>query len=256
MNRAVSLSVILVSATSAIAADYVFPLQFAWGQACKTTTSVELRVESRPADGVIRIPRFNSPYKQITLREDTSGTQLEFRPEVAEWLITLPKTAAVPATIVIETVGAPQLLSQPFVVKTNRDGAFILPAHHAVVHGKLLRYEPQPHKNTVGYWANEKDWCEWKVDVDKPGSYDVYILQGCGKGHGGSEVRISVGESDLAFVVEDTGHFQNFKERLVGMLELTTGEKQSLKVVPIRKAKAAIMDVRQVRLEYSAGQQQ
>lgn len=256
MNRAVSLSVLLVYATSAIAADYVFPLQFAWGQVRKTTTSVELRVESRPADGVIRIPRFNSPYKRITLWGDTTSTQLEFRPEVAEWLITLPKTAAVPATIVIETVGVPQLLSKPFVAEANKEGSFILPAHHAVVHGKLLRYEPQPHKNTVGYWANEKDWCEWKVDVDKPGSYDVYILQGCGKGHGGSEVRISVGKSDLAFVVEDTGHFQNFKERLVGKLELIAGKKQSLKVVPINKAKAAIMDVRQVRLEHSAGQQQ
>jgi hypothetical protein len=259
MNRAVSLSfimVVLASAKSAIAADLVFPTQFDWGQVSKTTTSVELRVESRPADGVIRIPRFNSPYKRITLQGDTTSTLLDFRPEVAEWLITLPKTTAVPATIVIETVGTPQLLAQPFVAEANREGSFILPAHHAVVHGKLLRYEPQPHKNTVGYWADEKDWCEWKVDVDKSGSYDVYILQGCGKGHGGSEVRVSVGKSDLTFIVEDTGHFQNFKERMVGMLELTDGEEQSLKVVPISKAKVAIMDVRQIRLVPSAGQRQ
>lgn len=254
MNRLFSLSVILVTATSAIAADHVFPLQFAWGLVSKTTTSVQLRVETRPADGVIRVPRFNNPYRRITLQGGLNSAQLEFRPEVTEWLITLPKTAVVPTTVVIETVGAPQLLAQPFVVEANREGAFILPAHHAVVHGNLLRYEPQPHKNTVGYWANEKDWCEWKVDIDKPGRYDVIILQGCGKGHGGSEVRISSGKSDLAFVVEDTGHFQNFKERLVGTLELTMGENQSIKVVPITKAKAAIMDVRQIRLEPSADQ--
>ena len=33
-------------------------------------------------------------------------------------------------------------------------GAVVLHARHATVHGRTLRYEPQPHKNTVGYWTD------------------------------------------------------------------------------------------------------
>ncbi len=225
-----------------------FPTKLEWGEIVTTPTAVELHVASMPHDRFIRMPRFNNPYKRIYLKSDKRKTPLEFRPEVTEWLIKLPKAAATPEIVVIDTVGAPQLLTQPFVTRVSSKGVVILPAHHAIIHGKLLRFEPQPHKNTVGYWANEKDWCQWQIEVDDPGEYEVHILQGCGEGHGGSEVQISIGKSALTFVVEDTGHFQNFKERNVGKLKITTAGRNSLKVVPVSKAKGAVMDVRQIEL--------
>ena len=232
----------------ASAEERPFPMTFDWGRIVTTSATVELLVESLPEDRLIRIPRFNNPYKRIFLKSDATKDQLQFKPEVSDWLITLPDSAKTPTTIVIQTVGPPRLLNQPFVTEPNRKGEFVLPAHHAVVHGKLLRYEPQPHKNTVGYWANEMDWCEWQIEAKQPGKYEVRILQGCGKGHGGSAVQITLGESELTFIVEDTGHFQNFKKRDLGTLEIKAPGQQSLKVVPLSKAKGAVMDVRQIRL--------
>ncbi|MCH2203797.1 MAG: hypothetical protein MK102_17665 [Fuerstiella sp.] len=225
-----------------------FPTKLTWGEIVTTVKTVELRITSVPDDRVVRIPRINNPYQRIFLKSDEKKTQLPFVPEVSEWLITLPEAATAPATIVIETVGSPQLLTHPFIVQPLAEGDFVLPAHHAVVHGRLLRYEPQPHKNTVGYWADEEDWCQWQLNVTQPGTYEVHVLQGCGEGHGGSEVKISVGKSELTFIVEDTGHFQNFKERKIGALKLTKKGSQSLTVVPVTKANAAVMDVRQIRL--------
>ena len=39
----------------------------------------------------------------------------------------------------------------------------------AEVHGVMLRYEPLPHKNTLGFWTRADDWASWEFDVTKPG---------------------------------------------------------------------------------------
>ena len=49
------------------------------------------------------------------------------------------------------------------------DGSITLPASTADVHGVMLRYEPLPHKNTVGYWVRPDDRASWEFDVKKPG---------------------------------------------------------------------------------------
>lgn len=225
-----------------------FPTSFEWGTIVATDTAVDLHVTAVPKDRIIRIPRFNNPYKRIFCRNKLDAADLKFKPEVDEWLITLPESVSDGSVIAIETVGRPQLMTEPVVIKVGKQGVFTLPAHDAVTHGELLRYEPQPHKNTVGYWANEKDWCEWFIDFDKAATYEVEVLQGCGTGHGGSEVAVSVGSSEVTFVVEDTGHFQNFRPLIIGTIEIDNPGRQSLKVVPISKANGAVMDVRQIRL--------
>ncbi len=251
MNRIIlslSLLVALSIASRMHADERPFPASFDWGAIVATDTSVDLHVTSVPEDRVIRIPRFNNPYKRIFVRNEPDAADLKFKPEVDEWLITLPESVSDTSVIAIETVGRPQLMTEPVVIKVGKQGVFNLPAHNAVTHGELLRYEPQPHKNTVGYWANEKDWCEWIVNFDQAAKYEVEVLQGCGKGHGGSEVTVSIGDSDVSFAVEDTGHFQNFKPRKIGTIRIDQPGQQSLKVVPISKAKGAVMDVRQIRL--------
>ena len=195
----------------------------------------------------IYIPRLTTPIKTAYLKDDEKKTPLKFRPEVREWRITLPKEKReTGARIIVETVGRSRVLYLPQVI-TEGEAGVTLPAHHAMTFGQLLRYEPQPHKNTIGYWANEKDFCEWHFYVDRPGKFDLHILQGCGKDQGGSKVAVQIGKQRVTFEVEDTGHFQNFKDRKVGQVELEPGN-HKLTIVPIKKAKVAVMDVRQVRL--------
>ena len=123
----------------------------------------------------------------------------------------------------------------------------LLSASNAVVHGTMLRYEPQTNKNCLGYWTKAEDWADWTFDVARAGSFEVEVWQGCGKDNGGSEVAVEVGGKRFDFVVEDTGHFQNFTPRRIGRVELPAG-KHVLAVKPQRKQGAAVMDVRRVRL--------
>lgn len=129
-----------------------------------------------------------------------------------------------------------------------KDGTITCHARDVTIHGVKVQYEPRPIKNTVGYWVNEKDWIHWEFTADRAGTYAVEILQGCGKGHGGSEVSLAVDGQPLRFIVEDTGHFQNFKPRTIGKVVLKTPGRHTITVKPIHKAKVAVMDLRQVRL--------
>ena len=58
----------------------------------------------------------------------------------------------------------------------------------ADVHGAMLRFEPLPHKNTLGFWVNAADWASWDFEVSKPGKFTMEITYCCGNGSGGSEV--------------------------------------------------------------------
>ena len=127
-------------------------------------------------------------------------------------------------------------------------GRIVLHASTAQTQGKKLQYEPLEKKNTLGFWVDAADSASWSFEVTRPGRYEVHVWQGCGKDSGGSEVEISVGEQHARFTVEDTGHFQNFKERQVGIFNFEKAGPQKLEVRALSKPGAAVMDLRQVVL--------
>jgi arylsulfatase A-like enzyme len=128
------------------------------------------------------------------------------------------------------------------------DGSILLPARTAEVHGVQLRYEPLPHKNTLGFWVRADDWASWEFMVKKPGEFELSISQGCGKGSGGSEVEFTAAGQTLTTRVEDTGHFQIFKERKLGSIRIDKPGPAVLTVKVKTKPGVAVMDLRQVTL--------
>ena len=123
-----------------------------------------------------------------------------------------------------------------------------LEARDAQVKATKMKYEEQPLKDTLGFWVNADDTASWTFQAPKAGTYRVTVLQGCGKGNGGSIVALDTKQGSCEFTVEETGHFQRFVPREVGKLTLVAGE-NTLTVRPVKKAKAAVMDLRRVILE-------
>jgi arylsulfatase A len=134
------------------------------------------------------------------------------------------------------------------VVKQNADGVIVLHSRDAFTHGSTIRYEPQPNKNTIGYWTRLQDFVTWDFIVDTPGTYEIEILQGCGKGSGGSEVEFSVGNQFINVTVQDTGGFQNFVARKIGNFKFDKPGLHTLVVKPKTKPGVAVMDLRSVTL--------
>ncbi|NQV23631.1 MAG: hypothetical protein HQ518_04600 [Rhodopirellula sp.] len=228
-----------------------FPAEVSWGRIVARESALELHVKKIPANRVIAFPRLNNRMKSVYLQGKTEEqSKLKFKPEINTWEITLPDNLPTDATpvVIFETLEPIELATKPHVVQQSRDGGVTLPAHHVITHGKLLRYEPQPHKNTMGYWANAEDWAEWHVEISQPTEFEVEVLQGCGKGQGGSTVEIEIAGSKVQFEIEDTGHFQNFKPRKIGNVRVAKAGDFALKIRAVRKAKNAVCDIRQIRL--------
>ena len=181
------------------------------------------------------------------LKKDQSESQnlIESKPDVAKELYGKLDAWR-------KEVGAKMMKPNPDYVPNPQDkeGTIALPARTAEVHGVQLRYEPLPHKNTLGFWTRADDWASWEFTVTKPGTFTVEVLQGCGKGQGGSEVELSVGDKTLTFTVEDTGGFQNFKARELGTIAINKEGRYTLTVKPKKKAAGAVMDLRAVTLKW------
>lgn len=133
------------------------------------------------------------------------------------------------------------------IVPQGGDGPISMHASNAVVHGSMLRYEPATNKMCLGYWTKPEDWAEFSFEVKKSGEFTLEVWQGCGKDQGGSDVVVEAGGQKFPFVVEDTGGFQNFKARQLGKVKLAAG-KHTITVKPQNKKKAAVMDIRWVKL--------
>lgn len=156
-----------------------------------------------------------------------------------------------------ESVGALMPTPNPDFVPNPQaaNGQIVLPARTADVRGSMLRYEPLPHKNTLGYWVRAEDWARFEFTVQQPGTFQVEALVGCGNGSGGSEVAFEVvpegstaKPQTLSLTVEVTGGFQNFVPRALGSVTLDKPGRYELRVRPIKKPGPAVMDLRQVRL--------
>lgn len=129
-----------------------------------------------------------------------------------------------------------------------KDGTITLHARTAEVRGVMLRFEPLPHKNTLGFWVRKDDTAHFEFTLAKPGKFDVEVLQGCGKGSGGAEVELDIGGQKVTFTVEDTGGFQAFKARTVGTVTLEKAGRVAASVTPKTKPGVAVMDLREIVL--------
>ena len=139
------------------------------------------------------------------------------------------------------------------IVPQANDGSISLHASNAAVHGSTIRYEPQPHKNTIGYWTKQQDWVSWDFRLNRPGTFLVELTQSCGKGSGGAKYELSVGEQKLTDVMPETGSFTNWTNRVIGKIELVRMGQQTLTVKPIHKPGLAVMDLRAVVLRPADG---
>ena len=220
-----------------------------WGRICAVESTLILQIDKPVADGVLTMPRLNNPVKAIYFR-GTPDNELQLIPHPREWKIALPpdRQDETGHAIVVQLEGTPYLPEKPRVVEPDEESQIRLAAHDVVTHGESLRYEPQPHKNTVGYWTNPKDWAQWHFTVDRPGMFSVGVRYGCGDGQGGSVVRLECADQHLQWTVEATGGFQKWREIRPGTIRLDKPGKYSMVLRTVTMSHAAVMDVQQIML--------
>lgn len=202
-----------------------------------------------------KVPRFCAAIRSTVLVMGQQTLTLDVSPEIDHWILTLKNPPAeLSGIVVLEFDSPPLLIDELTPISQLGDGSLWLAAHLAKTSGDKLRYEPQPHKNTVGYWTVPTDSVQWNVRVERPGKFNLAVLQGCGAGQGGSIASLQITSADgktvfeTSFEVLETGHFQNFQWKQLEAVELKEPGNYSLKVQPKQIRKAALMDIRAIQL--------
>ncbi|MCM2372374.1 carbohydrate-binding protein [Aporhodopirellula aestuarii] len=211
----------------------------------------------------IQIPRVFAALKSANWLTADENTGLTVAPEPDYWLIRWDDRPAGAKEIELVFDTAVQFGGDLKASEQLGDGRINMHAFEATTTGEKLRYEPQPYKNTVGFWIDPGDFAAWTINVEQPGNFNVGLLQGCGAGQGGSQAVLSVSPqvasphaatpdnapvSELEFEVVETGHFQNFVWRNIGEIAIAEPGVYTVKLRPQRIAVKALMDVRQIQL--------
>lgn len=232
------------------------------GRVDRIGQTLRLTPDAGSGSAGMTIPRFFARLGQVTGSDVGAKTTqgLKVQPDPETWRVTWPvgsagSESASEASLVFTE--RPLLASETGPIRPRGDGSFELPAALATTFGEKLRYEPQTFKNTVGYWVDPSDYCQWPIEVESAGRFNVAILQGCGTGQGGSEmvVRVIAGDSagdsaslEVPFRVIETGHFQNFQWRHLGEIGLDEPGSYRVQIQVKKMANRAAMDVRELQL--------
>ena len=132
----------------------------------------------------------------------------------------------------------------------REDGQVVIHSSTADVHGIMLRYEPLPNKDTLGFWVRQEDWASVDFTLTNPGQYHLIPHVGCGTS-GGSLVHFEVAGQTLPLTVPATGGFQNFVPQDLGVVNFDKPGRYTLSIKPQKKEGVAVMDVRQIVLKPS-----
>jgi hypothetical protein len=208
--------------------------------------------DSFEANSELRLPRVFASLVDAHWT-DNVDKKVEVHPEPTYWILRWKEVPENPKSITLRFDQTNVSTTQSARADQRGDGSIWLRADQGITQGEKLRYEPQPHKNTIGYWVVASDWVHWDLNISRPATFNVGLLTGCGQGQGGSIAAIEIKRDDqvlseLELEVMETGHFQNFRWRDVGQLTFEEPGQYQLIIRSKKIAKAALMDVRQVVL--------
>jgi putative membrane-bound dehydrogenase-like protein len=128
---------------------------------------------------------------------------------------------------------------------TLRDNALTLPATRCFIYGRDIVFEPE--FQNIGYWHGAHDYVVWKVRLDKPAEFDVYLDYACHPDAAGNTFAIDGVAPPIRGKVATTGGWDQYKLVKLGTVKLPAGV-QRITVRPDGLLRSALFDLRTLYL--------
>ncbi|MBX9622486.1 MAG: c-type cytochrome [Gemmataceae bacterium] len=125
------------------------------------------------------------------------------------------------------------------------DNRLTLPAAKAFVYGDAIVFEGE--FGNLGYWHGEKDHAAWRVRLDKPTAFDVYLDHACANDSAGNALALDGADPPLRATVAGTGGWDRYALRKLGTVKVPAGVSR-LTVRPDGPPRGAVLDLRTVYL--------
>ena len=142
--------------------------------------------------------------------------------------------------------------NRPALVKQAKGGSVLLPATKAEIFGDQIMLESE-YKN-IGYWHGQGDYVLWRIDIDKPGDFDVHLDFACEERSSGNAFILEAGGRSITGVVPPTGpDWTRYRQQKFGTINLPAGEHRVI-VRPSNPVRGALIDLRTIALAASGAQ--
>ena len=225
--------------------------RLSWGRATQKPGTLYLMVFDWPANGVVRVPIRNE-VKSV----DVLGSSATFglvKDAVGGGTVLLLREQPVDASCTVVRVRYQGALDPlPFAVYPSADGAMVLLPHDATLSGPSLKVEQVgvigDVKYNLGYWLDPAEFASWPIAGHRAGKYRVVAELACKSESAGSRATLSCGSSNVAFTVEGTGGWQDYRAATLGTIDIPA-DGSTIHLRASTKAGEAVMNVRSIRLE-------
>jgi len=134
----------------------------------------------------------------------------------------------------------------PATITPEPDGTLRLTAAKASIMGGEITFEPQ--FQNIGMWHGQGDHAAWRVEVAKPGDYDIYLDYACAASPGQNVFNLTIADQTLTGKVAPTGSdWSNYRQIKIGTVTLPLG-RVSCDLAPGAGLASALIDLRTILL--------
>ena len=145
------------------------------------------------------------------------------------------------------------LTAAPVVIQPSaNDGAIVLNAAQAVIHGTSPRLETKNDGDDIGYWDRAADYVSWDFDILSSGTYSVSVSYSCAPTAAGSAFTAEAAGQSLIGTTESTGSWDTFVEHALGTLSFAQTGSQTLAFKPQTAPPWKAVGLRSITLTKSA----
>jgi alpha-L-fucosidase len=177
-----------------------------WGQCTVKGEKLYLHVFEWPQDGVLSLVGLKNEVKKAYLLRDSSRT-LDVSREEDKLSVRLPGEPVdeEDTVVVLEIAGRPEV--DPPVVVQKGSSPIKLEYATAVTGGKAMKRRGEVGGYHISKWEDPQDSITWRVRIDEPRRYQVWITYAAEKEWEGGKYQVSAGSASVEATVFDTGAY-------------------------------------------------
>lgn len=224
-----------------------WPKQLAWGTCTAKPGKLFFHIYDRPGDS-IALPLIKNKIGAAYFLADPARKPVKVKRTREAIKVVLPERLPDQAdsVLVLEIQGEPEV--ERVILRQQADGAVVLGAGSADIHGPTPRLEYQTPRGNIGYWGDPNDSVSWEFEIRKPGEFEVELSYSCDDPAAGSEFTVSVGGQAVEGRTKPTGGWNRFARESLGRIRLGKPGRYTLTVQPKSEPKWQAMGLESVTL--------
>ncbi|MBS3771878.1 MAG: alpha-L-fucosidase [Bacteroidales bacterium] len=202
-----------------------------WGRITRKGEKLYLHIFQWPEDQKLEIEGLNNVIRKAYMLVDKEK-KLDVKRNDDQIRISLPSDPAdeINSVAVLEIEGDPNV--DPLIIKQEGNQPIQLECKNAITKGSAIKRYNRKGKYHISKWKKPEDLIQWHVDVEVPGSYNIFINYSARPEWEGQPYIVNAGENELESQVIGSEGWYEYNTFKMGQIEFNEKGKHLVKIYP------------------------